>query len=32
MPEHQHAWTAIGVTQLIPKQSKIEIDMVVLTE
>lgn len=30
MPEHQHAWTAIGVTQLIPKPSKIEIDMIAL--
>lgn len=28
MPEHQHAWTAIGVTQLIPSGSKIEIDLV----
>lgn len=30
MPHHQHAWTAIGVTQLIPTQSKIEIDMIAL--
>jgi enamine deaminase RidA (YjgF/YER057c/UK114 family) len=30
MPEHQHAWTAIGVTQLIFKPSKTEIDMISL--
>jgi len=29
MPNHQHAWTALGVQQLIPKSSLIEIDLVV---
>lgn len=28
MPEHQHAWTAIAVNQLIPSPSLIEIDLV----
>lgn len=32
MPLNQHAWTAIGVRQLIPVESKIEIDMIVLLE
>ncbi|MEM7550312.1 MAG: Rid family hydrolase [Bacteroidota bacterium] len=29
MPNHQHAWTALGVQQLIPKPSRIEIDLTV---
>ncbi len=28
MPEHQHAWTAIAVNQLIPSPSLIEIDLI----
>ncbi len=32
MPHHQHAWTAIGVTQLIPRASKIEIDMIAFVD
>lgn len=28
MPEHQHAWTAIAVNQLIPAPSLIEIDLI----
>jgi enamine deaminase RidA (YjgF/YER057c/UK114 family) len=32
MPLNQHAWTALGVRQLIPVESKIEIDMIVLLE
>ena len=31
MPEHQHAWTAIAVNQLIPSQSLIEIDLIAYT-
>lgn len=29
MPNHQHAWTAIGVTQLMPAGSQLEIDLVI---
>ena len=29
MPEHQHAWTAVGVYQLVPSISRIEIDLTV---
>lgn len=29
MPDHQHAWTAIAVNQLIPAPSLIEIDLTV---
>ena len=28
MPDHQHAWTAIAVNQLIPAPSLIEIDVI----
>lgn len=31
MPEDQHAWTAIGVTHLMPAGSRVEIDLVVAT-
>jgi enamine deaminase RidA (YjgF/YER057c/UK114 family) len=29
MPGHQHAWTAAGVTHLMPAPSQVEIDLVV---
>ena len=29
MPAHQHAWTAAGVTHLMPAPSQVEIDLVV---
>ena len=31
MPEHQHAWTAIAVNQLVPSPSLIEIDLIAYT-
>lgn len=32
MPTHQHAWTAAGVTQLMPAGSQVEIDLVVAVD
>jgi hypothetical protein len=29
MPADQHAWTAVGVTQLMPAGSQVEIDLIV---
>jgi enamine deaminase RidA (YjgF/YER057c/UK114 family) len=32
MPAHQHAWTAIGVSALIPSPSLLEIDLIAATQ